>query len=138
MPDAGGQGEEALPDPGVDAVLAAGSVAFQGQLALQGVEDRFDPLAHPGELTFGGSSWIVPGPVGDTATPTWPGSSAKPPSARPEPKPSSANATARIARRRGKKKAIVAIGRSILIIIWHLLANERATFTDLGPLPHAQ
>ena len=30
----------------------------------------------------------------------------------------------RIARRRGKKKAIVAVGRSILVIIWHLLAQE--------------
>jgi len=38
----------------------------------------------------------------------------------------------RIARRRGKKKAIVAVGRSILIIIWHLLRDEQATFTDLG------
>ena len=39
----------------------------------------------------------------------------------------------RIARRRGKKKAIVAVGRSILVIIWQLLNTERATFTDLGP-----
>ena len=39
----------------------------------------------------------------------------------------------RIARRRGKKKAIVAVGRSILITVWHLLADEHATFVDLGP-----
>lgn len=39
----------------------------------------------------------------------------------------------RIARRRGKKKAVVATGRSILVIIWHLLSDERATFIDLGP-----
>ena len=39
----------------------------------------------------------------------------------------------RIARRRGKKKAVVAVGRSILIIIWHLLSKPSATFTDLGP-----
>jgi transposase len=39
----------------------------------------------------------------------------------------------RIARRRGKKKAIVAVGRSILIIVWHLLSDEQAQFTDLGP-----
>ncbi len=38
----------------------------------------------------------------------------------------------RIARRRGKKKAIVALGRSILVIIWHLLADPEARFTDLG------
>lgn len=39
----------------------------------------------------------------------------------------------RIARRRGKKKAIVAVGRSILVIVWHLLSDEQAHFTDLGP-----
>jgi transposase len=39
----------------------------------------------------------------------------------------------RIARRRGKKKAIVAVGRSILIIIRHLLSDPQARYTDLGP-----
>lgn len=39
----------------------------------------------------------------------------------------------RIARRRGKNKAVVAVGRSILIIIWHLLADDNAHFHDLGP-----
>ncbi len=39
----------------------------------------------------------------------------------------------RIARRRGKKKAIVAVGRSILVIVWHLLADPEARFHDLGP-----
>jgi len=39
----------------------------------------------------------------------------------------------RIARRRGKKKAIVAVGRSILIIVWHLLNDPDAQFHDLGP-----
>lgn len=39
----------------------------------------------------------------------------------------------RIARRRGKKKAIVAIGRSILTVIWHLLSDPDAHFEDLGP-----
>jgi len=39
----------------------------------------------------------------------------------------------RIARRKGKKRAIVAVGRSILIIIWHLLSNPEARFVDLGP-----
>jgi transposase len=38
----------------------------------------------------------------------------------------------RIARRRGKKKAIVAVGRSILIIIWHLLADPDTRYQDLG------
>jgi transposase len=39
----------------------------------------------------------------------------------------------RLARRRGKQKAIVAVGRSILIIIWHLLSDPDAAFVDLGP-----
>ncbi|MFT3862314.1 IS110 family transposase [Micropruina sp.] len=39
----------------------------------------------------------------------------------------------RIARRRGKKKAMVAVGRSILTIVWHLLADPDAQFHDLGP-----
>ncbi len=38
----------------------------------------------------------------------------------------------RIARRRGKKKAIVAISRSMLTIIWHLLSDPDAHYTDLG------
>jgi transposase len=38
----------------------------------------------------------------------------------------------RIMRRRGKKKAIVAVGRSILVIIWHLLSHPETRFTDLG------
>jgi transposase len=39
----------------------------------------------------------------------------------------------RIARRRGKKKAIVAVGRSILVIIWNLLDDPDTRFHDLGP-----
>jgi transposase len=38
----------------------------------------------------------------------------------------------RIARRRGKKKAIVAVGRSILVIVWHLMSDPEARFHDLG------
>src|SRR5436305_4484494 len=39
----------------------------------------------------------------------------------------------RIARRRGKNRAIVAVGRSILVIIWALLSDDDAQFVDLGP-----
>jgi transposase len=38
----------------------------------------------------------------------------------------------RIARRRGANKAIVAVGRSILVIVWHLLVDPNARFCDLG------
>jgi hypothetical protein len=38
----------------------------------------------------------------------------------------------RIARRRGKKRAIVAVGRSMLVIVWHLFSDPDTRFTDLG------
>ena len=38
----------------------------------------------------------------------------------------------RIARRRGKAKAQVAVARSLLVIIWHLLADPATRYTDLG------
>jgi transposase len=38
----------------------------------------------------------------------------------------------RIARRRGKRRAIVAVGRSILVIAWYLLSDPEAHFHDLG------
>jgi transposase len=44
----------------------------------------------------------------------------------------------RLARRRGRKKALVAVGRSILVIIWHLLADPDAHFIDLGPDFHVR
>ena len=39
----------------------------------------------------------------------------------------------RLARRRGKRRAVVAVGRSILVIVWHLLAEPDTRFHDLGP-----
>ena len=42
----------------------------------------------------------------------------------------------RIVKRRGKLKALVAVARSILVIIWHLLANPATRFRDLGPDYH--
>jgi transposase len=44
----------------------------------------------------------------------------------------------RIVKRRGKLKALVAVARSILVIIWHLLANPEARFRDLGPDYHTK
>jgi hypothetical protein len=38
----------------------------------------------------------------------------------------------RLVRRRGKLRALVAVARSILVIVWHLLADPAARFTDLG------
>ena len=39
----------------------------------------------------------------------------------------------RLARRRGKQRALVAVGNSLLVIAWHLLSDPEARFTDLGP-----
>jgi transposase len=44
---------------------------------------------------------------------------------------------ARIARRRGGAIAQVAVARSIMIIVWHLLADPAARYRDLGPDWHA-
>jgi transposase len=38
----------------------------------------------------------------------------------------------RLVRRIGKRKALVAVARSILVIVWHLLADPTARFHDLG------
>ena len=38
----------------------------------------------------------------------------------------------RLARRRGKLKAMVATARSILVIVWHLLADRTTRYRDLG------
>lgn len=38
----------------------------------------------------------------------------------------------RIVKRRGKLKALVAVARSMLVIVWHLLADPNARFHDLG------
>src|SRR6476469_1346278 len=39
----------------------------------------------------------------------------------------------RIVKRRGKLKALVAVARSILVIVWNLLNDPTARFHDLGP-----
>jgi transposase len=43
----------------------------------------------------------------------------------------------RIVKRRGKLKALVAVARSILVIIWQLLTNPAARYADLGADHHA-
>ena len=39
----------------------------------------------------------------------------------------------RMVKRRGKLKALVAVARSILVIVWHLLSDPTARYRDLGP-----
>jgi hypothetical protein len=38
----------------------------------------------------------------------------------------------RIAKRRGKQRALVAVGNSVLTIVWHLLADSDAHYHDLA------
>jgi transposase len=38
----------------------------------------------------------------------------------------------RLARRRGKNRAIVGVGNSVLTIVWHLLTDPKARYHDLG------
>jgi transposase len=38
----------------------------------------------------------------------------------------------RIVKRRGKLKALAAVARSSLVIVWHLLSDPAATFQELG------
>jgi transposase len=38
----------------------------------------------------------------------------------------------RLARRRGKKRAIVAVGNSVLTVVWHLLNDPDQHYQDLG------
>jgi transposase len=39
----------------------------------------------------------------------------------------------RLARRRGKPKAIVAVGNSVLTVVYHLLSDADLSFCELGP-----
>jgi transposase len=41
----------------------------------------------------------------------------------------------RLAARRGKKRAAVAVGHSILVAVWHLLHDGTTSYRDQGP-PH--
>jgi transposase len=44
----------------------------------------------------------------------------------------------RLVKRRGKLKALVAVARSILVIVWHLLADPTTRYTDLGADYHTR
>lgn len=39
----------------------------------------------------------------------------------------------RLVRRRGHQRALVAVARSMLVVVWHLLAGEDVRSIDLGP-----
>jgi hypothetical protein len=47
VPDAHGHGQQPLGDAGIDSLGGAAAVAFEIELALEDVVDRFDPLPDP-------------------------------------------------------------------------------------------
>src|ERR1700747_3028003 len=49
VPDAGGHGQQPLCDARVQAPGGPAAVAFQVELSLEGVVDRFDPLPDPAD-----------------------------------------------------------------------------------------
>src|SRR5271169_1936378 len=49
VPYARGHGQQPLGNPGVQAPGGAAAVAFEVELALEGVVDRFDPLPDPAD-----------------------------------------------------------------------------------------
>jgi hypothetical protein len=55
VPDRGGQGEQALSDAGADALAGPAAVAFEPELAFEGVEHRLDPLPEPAEVAVAGA-----------------------------------------------------------------------------------
>src|SRR5580704_6977153 len=61
VPDGGGHGQQPLGGPGVDACGSPAAVAFQVELAFEGVVDRFDPLADPADGSVPG---CLAAPVG--------------------------------------------------------------------------
>ncbi len=66
------------------------------------------------------------------AIPGWPAPSGRSSPRCRGPTPSSANATDAWPAACGKSRAIVAVGNSVLTIIWHLLADPDARYQDLG------
>jgi hypothetical protein len=54
VPDGGGQGEDALADAGLDSCWGSGSVAFEVELAFEGVVDGLDELSDRFEQVFVG------------------------------------------------------------------------------------
>ena len=60
----------------------------------------------------------------------------KPPPRPPAPTPSWASATGAWSNAAASRQSLVAVARSILVIVWQLLSDPTARFHDLGPDYH--
>ena len=124
----------------LDEIPGIGVTAAQELLAEIGADmTRFPTAGHlvswakfaPKARQSAGQEQSPPPPA--RATPGSAAPSARPPSRAARTKTFLASRYKRIARRRGKQRALVAVGNSILTIAWHLLSDPAAHFTDLGP-----
>jgi hypothetical protein len=93
-------------------------------------------LCHGELAVVAGRPWPPPArratPAPVTATASWPAWWARPPSVPAGPTLSWASAIGASPDGAARKRAIVAVGRSILVIIWALLSDTDAQFVDLG------
>jgi transposase len=140
-PDAGrGPGAAILPAVArLDEITGCGTIAAQAIIAGIGLDmtvsgtpgrlvswaKRCPQTRQPGKKSTArspgkGNPWLngIPGEIAAPAsrTATFPGERYR-----------------RLARKRGKRKALAAIARPILVIIYHLLADPEARYRDLGP-----
>jgi transposase len=111
--------QELIAEIGVDMTRfpSAGHLVFLGQVRAQGqAVSGQEQTRHHRQ----GQPWLAStlgeAAIGAARTKTFPGSRYH-----------------RLARRRGKQRALVAAGNSILTIAYHLLSDPDARFTDLGP-----
>lgn len=128
------RGHSAVARP--DEIPGIGVTAAQANIAEIGLDmSRFLTPAHlaswakfaPGSANQPDARKAAPG----TATATSPACWARPPSGF-RTGTFLGGRYRQIARRSDKKRATVAVGRSILIIVWHLLSDEPTRYQDLG------
>jgi transposase len=128
----------------LDEIPGVGAKTAQVIIAEIGLDmTRFPTAAHlvswarlSPRTVQSGPATVPAGPA--RATPTSRVCSVKPPQPPRRPTPSSAPRYRRLVKRRGKLKALVAVARSILTTVWHLLADSAARYHDLGADCHTR
>lgn len=111
--------EDLIAEIGVDMTRFAGAPQLVAWAKFAPIE-RSSAGRSKRAATGRGNPWLA-GVLGEivaagSRTPTFPGARYR-----------------RLARRRGKNRAIVATGNTVLTIAWHLLSDPEATYHELGP-----